>query len=142
MRTSLYSGLAILLSLVGPAHASPSSAKWPQCKGQIAYLYLDRIKKGGSLKGLADAQTAHRAWYRANGITDNKIVLAPIVATDEKTGAYKPSATEILVLHINPPLPKETPNAGDASWKTYVAEYNANSQILRQWEVCLPDLGQ
>lgn len=117
--------------------ASPHLVDIP-CEGTIAILYRDKIKPGGTVQGFVEATAAHQAWYRAQGITENRFVVAKVVKVDEKTGKAAYAEDEVYNLHINPPAHSRYPKRGDAAWKAFVAKYEANSQIIEQRTICLP----
>jgi hypothetical protein len=55
------------------------------------------------MKGFMDAVAAHQAWYRKNGIDDDRIFASRVIVKDDKTGAMKYSDKEVLTYHINQP---------------------------------------
>jgi hypothetical protein len=120
---------------------SPSVAQdsMPACDGDITIVRVSRIKPSGSIKGFMDAAAAHQAWYRANGIKDNEIIVARVFARDEATKTMKYSDTEVLSYHVRPP--NRPPNASDAAWKAYVKQYQDNSEITAEYFTCMPKSG-
>lgn len=110
----------------------------PACDGNIAVIRVSEIKPGGTINGFMAAVAAHKAWYRANGITDNDIYATRILVPDEKTKAPKYSDKQIMTFHINPPGPARTPKRGDAAWNAYVKMYQDNSEIKTEVMTCMP----
>jgi hypothetical protein len=128
----------MLLGLMGAAPAPVPPAPSLACDGQIAILYHSKIKPGGSMAGLLDAIKAQEAWYRAQGITSNKFVVAKVVVTDKATKRQSYATDELYNLHVNPP-PSERYAKGAAK-PDYVAKFRANAQTLDRRTICLPKL--
>ena len=137
MRIALF--LAVLTFQTASAFAQNSL---PACDGDIAIVRVSQILPGGSMQGFLAAAAAHKAWYRANGVKDNDIVVSRVLAEDEKTHAIKYSETEVLTYHLRPPAPERTPNRGDEAWKAYVKQYRDNSEIKFEYMTCLPKLAR
>jgi hypothetical protein len=114
----------------------------PKCDGTYAVVRISEIKAGGSISGFMEAAAAHKAWYRANGITDNDIVMSRVILRDPKTGAQTYSEKEILSYHLNPPSGERTPHRGDAAWNAYVKMYRDNSNIKSEYLTCMPKMPQ
>jgi hypothetical protein len=113
----------------------------PACFGDMATIRLSQIKPGGSLQGFLKAVEAHKAWYRANGVTDNDIVAARVLVRDEKTGLpVKYSETEIMSFHLRPPGTSRIPNKNDAAWEAFVKQYRDNSDLKSEYSACIPRL--
>ena len=70
-----------IAALVCTAPVSGQTAG-PACFGDMATIRLSQIKPGGSLQGFLKAVEAHKAWYRANGVTDNDIVAARVLVRE------------------------------------------------------------
>jgi hypothetical protein len=127
-----------LLALMGaaPVQSPPQPASAPlACDGQIAILYDNQIKQGGSLEGVVQAAQAQEAWYRAHGVTSNRILIARIVKHDAATNTSSYAADEVFTLHVNPP-PAEKKGAGVKP--DYVEKYKQNATILDRKTICLP----
>ena len=86
------------------------------------------------------AVAAHKAWYRANGITDNEIVVSRVLVRGSATDVLKYSDTEVLTYHVRPPAQERTPHRGDAAWNAYVKQYRDNSEIKNEYTTCMPKL--
>ena len=111
----------------------------PACFGDMATVRLSQIKPGGSLQGFLKAVEAHKAWYRANGVTDNDIVAARVLVRDEKTGLpIKYSDSEVMSFHLRPPGASRTPNKNDAAWDAFVKQYRDNSDLKSEYWACIP----
>jgi hypothetical protein len=110
----------------------------PACDGTFAVVRVSEIKPGGSIQGFMAAVAAHKAWYRANGITDNDIYATRVLVPDEKTKAPVYSDKQIMTWHINPPAPARTTKRGDAAWNAYVKMYQDNSTIKTETMTCMP----
>ena len=119
---------------------TPAPAAAPACFGDMATVRLSQIKPTGSVSGLLKAVEMHKAWYRANGVTDNDIVAARVLAKDEKTGlpGTKYSETEMLVFHLRPPAASRTPNKNDAAWQAFLKQYKDNSDLKLEYFACIP----
>src|SRR5690349_9997591 len=114
--------IALLLMMFA---ALGRSQNMPPCDGDVVLVRVSQIKPGGTMQKFMAALAAHKAWYRANGVTDNQLIAARVIVRDDK-GAMKYSDTEIVSYHINPPGPSRTPNRGDAAWDAYVKLYQDN----------------
>lgn len=125
--------LALLLTLASPA----MFAQAPACDGNIVIVRVSEIKPG-SMNGFMAAVAAHKAWYRANGVTDNEILVSRVIVRDPHTGARSYSEKEVLTYHINPPGQARTPNRGDAAWDAYVKQYRETSELKNEYMTCLP----
>jgi hypothetical protein len=112
----------------------------PACDGDVAVVRVSQIKPGGSIEGFMAAVAAHKAWYRANGVTDNVIVASRVMERDKTTGEMKYSDTQVLTYHIRPPANERTPHRGDAAWNAYVKQYADNSVVQNEYVTCLPKL--
>jgi hypothetical protein len=128
--------LAAFLALHVPLASAQNTL--PACNGTITVVRVSDIKPGGTMKGFMDAVGAHRAWYRKNGITDNKIVVSRVIVKDDKTGEMVYSDKEFISSHINPPDAKRTPNRNDQAWRAYVKMYRDNSDIKFEYVTCMP----
>jgi hypothetical protein len=127
-----------LLGLTGAAPAPASPAPAPlACDGQVAIIYHSKIKPGGSLAGLTEALRAEEAWYRAQGVTSNRFVLAKVIVIDKTTKQQSYAADEVYTLHINPPAPERYKPAPKSD---YPAKFRANATTVDRRTVCLPKL--
>jgi hypothetical protein len=135
MRTLLCLIVAAALQ-VGRADAQTGM---PACFGDVATVRASQIKPGGSVQGFLKAVEAHKAWYRANGVTDNDIVAARVFVRDEKTGLpTKYSDAEIMSFHLRPPAQSRTPNRNDAAWQAFLKQYRDNSDLKLEYWACIP----
>jgi len=92
------------------------------------------------MAGLIDAVKAQEAWYRAQGITDNRFVIAKVIVTDKTTKQQSYAADELYNLHVNPPTPARYAPAKGAAKPDYVAKFRANATTLDRRTICLPKL--
>ncbi|NWH08530.1 MAG: hypothetical protein HXY22_07820 [Alphaproteobacteria bacterium] len=125
--------LALSFALIGSAAAQQEVP----CDGVIATIRKSQIIEGGTPQGFMEAAKEHEAWYRANGVTTNKIVIMPVMKRDRDTGVLASVPDQFLSFHVNPPQDAGLPR-GDAAWEAYVAKYRTNSKILDDAIVCLP----
>ncbi|HLX46551.1 MAG TPA: hypothetical protein VKR43_24050 [Bryobacteraceae bacterium] len=124
--------LALLLTLASQAIFSQT----PACDGNIVIVRVSEIKPG-HMDGFMAAVEAHKAWYRANGIKDNEMVVSRVIVRD-KDGTQSYSDKEVLTYHVNPPGPARTPNRGDAAWNAYVKQYRDSSDLKSEYMTCMP----
>ena len=125
---------AVLYASAASAQTAP-----PACFGDMTTVRLSQIKPGGSVQGFLKAVEAHKAWYRANGVTDNDIVAARVLVRDEKTGLpIKYSDTEVMSFHLRPPAASRTPNRNDAGWEAFVKQYREHSDLKSEDWTCIP----
>ncbi len=127
--------LALALSATLQATPGPRQPL-PACDGQLVIVRVDEIKPG-AWDDYLKAAAAHKAWYRANGFTDNDIVVARIIERD-KSGKASYSQTKVLSYHFNPPDPTKVKNRNDAAWKAYVKQYDDTSKVLETFNTCMP----
>jgi hypothetical protein len=92
------------------------------------------------MDGFMAAVAAHKAWYRANGVTDDVIVASRVMEEDKTTHAMKYSDKEVITYHIHSPASEKIPHRGDAAWKAYVKMYADISQIKTEYVTCMPKL--
>jgi hypothetical protein len=131
----------LCVAVMAALQAAPALAQSapPACFGDLATVRLSQIKPGGTLQGFLKAVEAHKAWYRANGITDNDIVAARVLAKDDKglpTGKY--SDTEVMSFHLRPPVATRTPHKNDAGWQAFIKQYRDNSDLKLEYFACIP----
>lgn len=120
-------GLMILL-------ATSALGQMPACDGDIALVRVSAIKAGGTMQNFLAAIAAQKAWYRANGVTDNQLYAARIVLRE--TGEF--SEKEALSYHVKPPAIDRIPNRGDAAWKAFVKLFQENSEVKAEYTTCVP----
>jgi hypothetical protein len=125
--------LAAALFSAAPVLAQP-------CDGDMTVVRVNTIKPG-KLDTFLAAVAAHKAWYRANRITDNELFTVRILVRDPATRAYKNSDTEVMTLHVRPPFDR-LPNRGDAAWNAYVQQYKESSELKSEYLTCMPKSGR
>jgi hypothetical protein len=132
----LFHTLAAILTIA----ATSLVAQTPKlaCDGDITTVRVSEIKPEGTLAGFMSAVAAHKAWYRANGITDNEIYTARVIVRDETTKEKKYSDKQVMTFPVNPPSSDRTPNHGDAAYNAFVKLYKDNSDIKSEYSVCMP----
>jgi len=133
---------AFLLTTIAALQGATAFAQstMPACDGDITVVRVSQIKPGGCMQGFMAAVAAHKAWYRANGYTDNEILAARVLVRDQKTGGLKYSDTEVLTYHLRLPDMANLANRGDAAWNAYVKLYRDNSEIKSEYVTCMPRL--
>ncbi len=129
----LLSSLLLLPAFQLSAQAPPNA---PACNGDLEHIRISEIKPGGTMQGFMNAVDAHRAWYRANGITSDEIFAVPLRIRDEQTHEWKISDKQAMSFHINPP--DKNPNEGNESWKAFVKQYQDNSKVISEYTICMP----
>lgn len=135
--------LVFSLTIAAILYAAPALGQTagPACFGDMATVRISHIKPGGTVQGFLKAVEAHKAWYRANGITDNDIVAARVLVRDEKTGLpARYSDVEIMSFHLRPPAASRTLNKNDAAWEAFVKQYRDNSDLKSEYWTCIPRL--
>ena len=123
-----------------PAPSAPAQpmAGLPACDGQIVSVYHEKVKEGGSLQGLMDAAKAQEAYWRAQGVTTNKIVVARIVNYDKTTKQPSMAPDEVYTYHFNVP-PREQSQAAPSNTKPdYIDKYKANATVIERRTLCMP----
>ena len=131
----------LLLILAGLCVLPAGPAFSQACNGDPTVVRVSTIKPG-KLDTFLAAVAAHKAWYRANGVTDNDFVTARILERDEAEKTWKESDKEVMTFHIRPPSTSRTPNRGDAAWKAYVQQYRESSEIKSEYMTCMPKHGR
>jgi hypothetical protein len=136
--------VALLLTAFLALQATSAFAQtaMPACNGDLTIVRVSQIKPGGSIQKFMAAVAAHKAWYRANGFTDNEIVTSRVIIRDEKTNAMKYSDTEVISYHIRAPGPEKTAKLKDAAWDAYVKLYQDTSEIKSEYLTCMPKFGK
>jgi len=87
------------------------------------------------MKGFMDAVAAHIAWYRAHGMMDNEIVVAPMAVRDTQARTELKIPNEVMTFHVRVP---PTGNTRDAAWDAYVKQYDDNSEVVSEHRICAP----
>jgi len=113
----------------------------PACDGNVVIVRVSEIRPG-AMDGFMAAVAAHKAWYRANGIKDNEIVVSRVMVREPHAEGYTYSDKDVLTYHINPPGPARTPNRNDAAWKAYVKQYRDTSDLKSEYMTCMPKHAQ
>ena len=132
-------GAAFLAACGGGSSDSKSTEETSASKDKSGLLAepqdtSSKAKAGGTIKNFVAAVDAQRAWYRANGVTDNQLFVARVIPRGETD--Y--SETDVLSYHVNPPSPDRIPNRGDAAWKAFVKLFQDNSELKNEYMTCMP----
>jgi hypothetical protein len=135
MRTAVI--LAALTVLWIPSAFGQGGA--PKCDGDYAIVRVSTIKPG-AMEGFLAAVSAHKAWYRSHGFSDNIIVASRVISINEKTHAMAYSDTEVITYHVRPPGGAQTQPKKDAAWDAYVKQYRDTSDIKSEYLSCMPKL--
>ena len=117
---------------------APPTGLPPACDGQIVTIYHERIKQGGSLQGLIDAAKAQEDYWRKQGVTTNKIVVARISNYDKATKQTSYAADEAYTFHFNPPPRELSPQAPSNTKPDYIDKYRANATVVDRRTLCMP----
>ena len=118
------------------ACALPAAADELCPKGQIAIIRVSTLKSTESRAGFDKAVADQIAWYRAKGITTNKIVEADVI--DLSGGQPMVSTKEALTIHYAPPVVDGAQPAPDDAYRAFVKEFRDSSDITTEKSVCLP----
>ncbi|MDR3512250.1 MAG: hypothetical protein P4L73_11490 [Caulobacteraceae bacterium] len=130
------SGLFALAAAGSAAAAVPAEiANCPA--GGVAVIRISRLTPTGAIAGFNQAVADHRKWYADHGYVQDRFTVAPVLVADPASHQMVPAAGEVMTLHthaVDVPADKH-----DAAWNAYVAEYQANSEIIGTVLVCLPN---
>lgn len=126
---------AAILCAVSPVAAQAADNPQALCpNGQLVIVRTSQIKPEGSKAGFDKAVADNQAWYVAHGQTKNKQVGGRVLTRDKATG-WSVSPDMVATVHVNPPGPEAGP--ADAAWNAFVAEYQANTNMVSQTMICL-----
>ncbi len=120
--------------LVLAASALPAFAADKVCNGEVAIVRVSTLK--GARAPFEKAVADQVAWYKAKGITTNRIVTANVI--DLSSGKPMVSTKEVMTFHYNPPAASGTQPAIDDGYKAFVKEFRDSSDIAVEKTVCLP----
>ena len=146
MNISLYgSVLALCLAASSPAFAqaapksspaaAPATGANPCPTGNPAIVRTSKIKAGGTLAGFDKAVADHAKWYTAHGYSADTFMSGRVMTMDPATRTIVPSGDTIMTFHAKA---TDVPaSQHDAAWDAYVAEYNANADIVNTTYVCM-----
>lgn len=126
---------AAALCAAAPVTANAAATAQALCpSGQLVIVRTSQIKPGGSKAGFDKAVADNQAWYASHGVKGNKQVGGTVLTFDKATG-WATSPDMVATVHLNPPGPTAPP--ADAAWDAFVAEYQANSNLVTQTMICL-----
>jgi len=141
---SLMLAAALACACIGTALAAdapaPSASPFASCKGEVWIIRKSQIIPGGSYQGFLKAVADQSAWYRKNGVTTNEQRVGRVYDTDAQGRVTKLSDGTVETVHINSPKLASLP-VNDDGWKAFVAEFQANSKIIDETEVCVNPKG-
>jgi len=132
--TALGAASAVLCAAAPVAANAAASAKALCPSGQLVIVRTSQIKPGGSKAGFDKAVADNQAWYRSHGVTGNTQVGGAVLTFDKASG-WSTSPDMVATVHLNPPG-GSGPQA-DAAWDAFVAEYQANTNLVTQTMICL-----
>jgi ABC-type nitrate/sulfonate/bicarbonate transport system substrate-binding protein len=134
----LFLGAALLCApfAIAQTQSPATTTPAPACPGTVTIVRVSEVKPG-QLDAFMAAVAAHQAWYRANGVTTNKIYAARILEEDSNGKPAGFSDTKIMTFHINPPHDGKLPRNDDA-WKAYVQKYRDSSDLKTEYVTCSP----
>jgi hypothetical protein len=122
---------------IAQAPAAPTPRTIQPCAGTVTFVRVSEVKPG-MLDTFNQAVAGQLAWYRTNGVTNNKIYAAPILVQDDATKEWKYSDTQIITFHVNPPPMSAKLPRNDDAWKAYVKLFNDSSTIKIAYTICSP----
>ena len=110
----------------------------PACpSGNIAIVRLSQLTKTGSMAGFEKAMADHAKWYADHGYAADKIFAAPVLKFDQAKNDLVQAPDQMMTFHTHASYVPSS--AHDDAWNAYVAEYEANSEILNGTTICMPD---
>lgn len=134
LTTAIAAAAAVVCAAAPLAANAAASAKDLCPSGQLVIIRTSQIKPGGSKAGFDKAVADNQAWYVAHGLTKNKQVGGTVLTFDKASG-WSASPDMVATVHVNPPGPEA--GAADAAWNAFVAEYQANTNMVSQTMICL-----
>ncbi len=131
------SGIALACVLAFGASSAMAATANPCKVGEPAVIRVSKITAKGSMAGFKKAAADHMKWYADHGYTKDRQLLAPVMIFDPAKKMMVEAPDQIMTLHTHS---ENVPNEKkDAAWAAYVAEYRANSDIVTETMVCLPN---
>ena len=129
-------GLAcVLTALFSKAEINAAN----QCDGVRVIMRISDLVPGGSVEGVRKAAQLHEAWYRSNGVMNNRQVVGELYMNDGKN--WIADKSKVISLHVNTPKADEgtaQKNWGDAGFKEFVIEYSKNNKVSNEFIACFP----
>lgn len=114
----------ILFAAAMVVSAASAMAADPVCTGSVATVRISKLTPTGTMAGFEKAIADHAAWYKSHG--------------DATQVVFVQNADKLVSVTIHPSSAAKMPEADDA-YKTFVKEYNANSEIVLSGSACLTD---
>ena len=122
--------------LMLPNHAMAADAPAACPSGNIAIIRISTITPKGTIAGFEKAAADHAKWYASHGYKEDQVVAAPVLLFDAATSKLSKSPDTVISFHYHShDVPQDK---HDKAWDSYVAEYNANSEIKSTTLVCMP----
>jgi hypothetical protein len=131
--------LGSILALATVSHAlAADAAPAASCPANhIAIVRVSKILPTGTLAGMQKAMADHSKWYTDHGYTQDRFSWGHVWTMDPVKKQPVESPDQIMTFHLNDSnVPKEKQDAG---WAAYVAEYQANTQIVSTAFSCMAD---
>jgi hypothetical protein len=126
----------IFLSAVGVWLAAPAAAQNACASGDITVIRVSKLTAKGTTAGFEKALADQKRWYSDHGYTKDEIVAAPVLVVDPKTSALKKSPNLVITFHYR--SVEISQSKRDAAWNAFVAEYQANTDIVSETVACMP----
>lgn len=127
---------AMTVPLAISSHAQAADAPAACPSGNLAIIRISTITPKGTLAGFQKAAADHAKWYTSHGYSEDQIVAAPVLLFDAATSKLNKSPDTVITFHYHShDVPQDK---HDKAWDSYVAEYNANSEIKSTTLVCMP----
>jgi hypothetical protein len=151
LRLASFAGLALAL-IVGrsalaqdiltqprAASAPPAPGKFsaPPCDGDVAVLRLIELTPKGAMAGYLEAVTKNLGWFRAHGYDDDDMVVAKVIVEDPATHRLTYAKNRVVSIHMRPPFMGGS-TGHDAGWNVFHDLYQANSNIVTEYNICVP----
>ena len=127
---------ALVCSASARAQTAGAAAPNACASGDIEVVRISKLTPKGSMAGVEKAVADHGKWYADHGYAEDRVILAPVFVTEGGGTFPSISANQFLTIHAH--AHQVPADRQDAAWQAYVAEYDANSQIVTQSMVCIP----
>lgn len=122
------------IAMLGAAGARAQDAA--ACPGGYQIIRTSTVKPG-QLDTFLKAARDQQAWYTAKGLPD-RILVGRVM---ERQPGAPMSATTVMTIHTGMPDLSGAPQAGDAGWDAFVAEYRQSADMADERFVCVSPAG-
>jgi hypothetical protein len=121
------------------ASTAPAPGKFtaPPCDGDVAVVRLIEITPKGTMAGYLKAVATNLGWFRSHGYADDEMFVTQLMVEDPATHQLTYSKNRVLSFHIRPPFMGGS-TGHDAGWNVFHDVYQANSNILTEYNICIP----